>query len=147
MARIAGVDLPKNKRIDIALTYIYGIGRTLANKIMSQVTIDPAKRVKDLTEQEAGQIAAIVGTYKVEGELRREVQQNIRRLIDIGSYRGFRHRRNLPVRGQRTKTNARTRRGKRKTVGAIRAAKKPAASSAAPAASAPSAPAASAAKE
>lgn len=144
MARIAGVDLPKNKRIDIALTYIFGIGRTLSNKIVEQVKMDPAKRVKDLTEAEASQLTTAVTVYKVEGDLRRELQQNIRRLIDIGSYRGFRHRRNLPVRGQRTKTNARTRRGKRKTVGAIRAAKRPAA--AAPAASgAPSAPSAPAA--
>jgi small subunit ribosomal protein S13 len=122
---------------DIALTYIYGIGRTLALEVVKQVNIDPAKRVKDLTESEASQLTIAVNKYKVEGELRRDVQQNIRRLIDIGSYRGFRHRRNLPVRGQRTKTNARTRRGKRKTVGASKAvAKKPAAPGAAPAAEA-----------
>ncbi len=124
MARVAGVDLPKNKRIDIALTYIFGIGRSLSNKVIEQVKIDPAKRVKDLTESEASQLTTAVNNYKVEGELRRELQHNIRRLIDIGSYRGFRHRRNLPVRGQRTKTNARTRRGKRRTVGAVRAVKK-----------------------
>ena len=124
MARIAGVDLPKNKRIDIALTYIFGIGHSLSNKVIEQVKIDPAKRVKDLTESEVSQLTVTVNNYKVEGELRRELQQNIRRLIDIGSYRGFRHRRNLPVRGQRTKTNARTRRGKRRTVGAVRVVKK-----------------------
>ena len=124
MARIAGVDLPKNKRIDIALTYIFGIGRSLSNKVVEQVKIDPAKRVKDLTESEVSQLTTAVNNYKVEGELRRELQHNIRRLIDIGSYRGFRHRRNLPLRGQRTKTNARTRRGKRRTVGAVRVAKK-----------------------
>jgi small subunit ribosomal protein S13 len=134
MARIAGVDLPKNKRIDIALTYIFGIGRFLAVRVVEQSNVDPAKRVKDLTEAEVGQLSAAVANYRVEGELRREIQQNIRRLIDIGSYRGFRHRRNLPVRGQRTKTNARTKRGKRKTVGAAKAEKKRTSPSAAPSA-------------
>jgi small subunit ribosomal protein S13 len=127
MARIARVDLPNNKKVDIALSYIYGIGRYLAGKIVSETGIDPAKRVKDLSEQEVSQLTAAVAAYRVEGDLRRDVNQNIRRLIDIATYRGMRHRRNLPVRGQRTKTNARTRRGKRKTVGASKATKKPAA--------------------
>ena len=119
MARIAGIDLPKVKRIDVALRYVYGIGQTLADVIVAEAGIDPAKRVKDLSEEEVNKLNTIITkTYKVEGDLRREIQANIRRLMDIGSYRGFRHRRSLPVRGQRTKTNARTRRGKRKTVGA-----------------------------
>lgn len=122
MARIAGVDLPKEKRIDIALSYIYGVGRPLASKIIREAQMDPATRVKNLTEGEVNKISTLLTRdCKVEGDLRREIQQNIRRLIDIGSYRGFRHRRNLPCRGQRTKTNARTRRGRRKTVGAVRA--------------------------
>ena len=121
MARIAGVDLPKNKRIDIGLRYIYGIGPTLAKRIIEEANIRPEVRVKDLTESDVNRINTIItNNYKVEGELRRELQQNIRRLIEIGAYRGMRHRRNLPVRGQRTKTNARVRRGKRKTVGAVR---------------------------
>jgi small subunit ribosomal protein S13 len=125
MARIAGVDLPKEKRIETALTYLYGIGMTLSKKILATTGIDPNKRVKTLSEEEMGRLASeISANYKVEGDLRREVQQNIKRLIEIGSYRGMRHRRNLPVRGQRTKTNARTRRGKRRTVGVMRAAKK-----------------------
>ena len=121
MARIAGIDLPKNKRIDIALQYIYGIGPKVSKEIMKKLSgqIDAATRVKDLTEQQAGLINTILQKdYKVEGELRREVAQNIHRLSEIGSYRGIRHRRNLPARGQRTKTNSRTRRGRRKTVGA-----------------------------
>lgn len=122
MARIAGLDLPRHKRIDIALSYIYGIGRPLAEKICQQTEIDPATRVKNLTEAEVSKInQEISRNYKVEGDLRREVQGNIRHLIDIGSYRGVRHRRNLPVRGQRTKTNARTRRGRRRTIGAAKA--------------------------
>ena len=122
MARVAGVDLPKAKRVDIALRYIYGIGPLISTIILRDAEIDPAKRVKDLTEEEVNKINSLITkTYKVEGDLRREVQANIRRLMDISSYRGFRHRRNLPVRGQRTKTNARTRRGKRKTVGSGRA--------------------------
>lgn len=125
MARIAGVNLPSNKRIDIALSYIYGIGRSLAKKILQATNIDGSIRTKDLTET---QIAAlnkyIEENLKVEGDLRREVQQNIKRYIEIGSYRGLRHRRNLPVHGQRTRTNARTRRGPRKTVGAVTAATK-----------------------
>ena len=124
MARIAGIDLPKNKRLDIALRYIYGIGPKNALDIVTKSGVDPAKRVKDLSEVEVGKINAVIaqGEYAVEGDLRREVQQNIKRLIDISSYRGLRHRRNLPTRGQRTRTNARTRRGKRKTVGSMRAA-------------------------
>ncbi|MEW6557629.1 MAG: 30S ribosomal protein S13 [Elusimicrobiota bacterium] len=122
MARIAGVDLPKEKRIDIGLAYIYGIGRVLATKILADAQVDPAKRVKNLTETEVSKIASIIASeYKVEGDLRREVVGNIKRLQEIGTYRGLRHRRNLPVRGQRTRTNARTKRGKRKTVGAVKA--------------------------
>ncbi|HVO32461.1 MAG TPA: 30S ribosomal protein S13 [Elusimicrobiota bacterium] len=136
MARIAGVDLPKDKRVDIALSYLYGVGRPMASRIVAEAQIDPATRVKNLTEGEINKISTLISTrdIKVEGDLRREIQQNIRRLIDIGAYRGFRHRRNLPCRGQRTKTNARTRRGRRKTVGAARA-EKPAAAK--PAAAAP----------
>ena len=117
MARIAGVDLPKGKRTEIALTYIYGIGKSTSQKILNQAGIDPDIRVKDLTEEDATRIRVIVDRdYKVEGDLRREVTQNIKRLQEIGSYRGLRHRRNLPVRGQRTRTNARTKRGARRTV-------------------------------
>lgn len=121
MARIAGIDLPKNKRIDIALQYVYGIGQKTASEILGKLAgqIEPSTRVKDLTEQQAGLLNTILQKeYKVEGELRREVAQHIHRLIETGSYRGNRHRRNLPARGQRTKTNSRTRRGRRKTVGA-----------------------------
>jgi small subunit ribosomal protein S13 len=119
MARVAGVDLPKNKRLDIALRYIYGIGPAMSDEIIKELSLDPAKRVKNLTEEEVSRINNLITkNLKVEGDLRREIQSNIKRLIEIGSYRGSRHRRNLPVRGQRTKTNARTRRGKRKTVGA-----------------------------
>ena len=120
MARVAGIDLPKNKRIDVALEYIYGIGKQNAKEVLAKLEgqIDPATRVKDLTEQQAGLLNTLLQKeYKVEGELRREVAQNIHRAIEIGSYKGQRHRRNLPVRGQRTKTNSRTRRGRRKTVG------------------------------
>jgi small subunit ribosomal protein S13 len=134
MARISGVDLPKDKRVDIALSYLYGVGRPLATKIVGEAQVNPATRVKDLTESEINKLSTIISRdYKVEGDLRREIQSNIRRLIDIGSYRGFRHRRNLPSRGQRTRTNARTRRGRRKTVGAIRAAEAKAAAKPAPA--------------
>ena len=126
MARIAGIDLPKEKRIEIALTYIYGIGRPLSNKILKQAGVNPDTRAKDMKEDEVSRVAAIIQKeYKVEGDLRREISQNIKRLIDIGSYRGYRHRRSLPVRGQRTKTNARTRKGPRKTVGVTRKATKP----------------------
>jgi small subunit ribosomal protein S13 len=121
MVRIAGIDLPKNKRLDIALRYIYGIGPAISNEIITELSLDPAKRVKDLTEEVSKINDLITKKIKVEGDLRREIQANIKRLIEIGSYRGSRHRRNLPVRGQRTKTNARTRRGKRKTVGAGKA--------------------------
>ena len=121
MPRIIGVDIPKEKRIDIALTYIYGIGRTLAVKVLTAANIDLAKRAKNLTEEEVSRLATIIQKdYRVEGDLRRDVAANIKRLIDIGSYRGLRHRRGLPVRGQRTKTNARTRKGPRKTVGVVR---------------------------
>jgi len=117
MARIAGVDLPKNKRIEVGLTYIYGIGPTRSRRILKETGIDPDIRVKDLTDEEASRLRAIIDRdYKVEGDLRREVSQNIKRLVEIGCYRGIRHRRNLPVRGQRTRTNARTKRGPRKTV-------------------------------
>lgn len=112
MARIAGVDLPRNKRVEIGLTYIYGIGRPTATLICEEAGIDPSTRVKDLTEDEAGKIRKIIETnYVVEGDLRRETSMNIKRLMEIGSYRGIRHRRGLPVRGQKTKTNARTRKG------------------------------------
>jgi len=124
MARIAGIDLPKDKRIDIALSYLYGIGRPLTKKILADTQVDPATRVKNLSSADVSKLSSEISkNYKVEGDLRREVQQNIRRLIDIGTYRGLRHRKNLPVRGQRTKTNARTRRGRRKTIGAGKTAK------------------------
>lgn len=117
MARIAGIDLPRDKRVQVALTYIFGIGRTRSNQTLDRARINPDTRVKDLTEDEVGRIRAVIeNDYKVEGDLRREVTMNIKRLQEIGSYRGLRHRRNLPVRGQRTKTNARTRRGARRTV-------------------------------
>jgi len=117
MARIAGVDLPRDKRLEIALTYIYGIGRSLSNKILKETNIDPDTRVRDLTESEVSKLRAYIDkNLIVEGDLRREVALNIRRLIEIGSYRGVRHRRGLPVRGQNTKTNARTRKGPRRTV-------------------------------
>lgn len=123
MARIAGVDLPRDKRVDIALSYIYGIGRSNAKQILADTGVNPDTRVRDLTEEEVSKLReAIERGYKVEGELRTEVSQNIKRLIEIGSYRGLRHRRGLPTRGQRTKTNARTRKGKRKTVGVKRKA-------------------------
>jgi len=128
MARIAGVDLPKNKRVEIGLTYIYGIGPSTSRKVLARTGISPDKRVKDLSEAEVAALREIIEReYKVEGDLRREVQMNIKRLIEIGCYRGLRHRRNLPVHGQRTRTNARTRRGPRKTVpgrGRRRGAKK-----------------------
>ncbi len=118
MARIAGVDLPRDKRVVIALTYIYGIGRTRAQTILAQTGVNPDTRVRDLTEEEVNRLREFIDkNYTVEGDLRREVQTNIKRLIDIGSYRGLRHRRGLPVRGQRTRTNARTRKGPRRTVG------------------------------
>lgn len=117
MARIAGVDLPREKRIEIGLTYIYGIGRSTANAILASTGVDPDKRVRDLTDEEVQKLRdEIDRTHKVEGDLRREIALNIKRLIEIGSYRGMRHRRGLPVRGQRSKTNARTRKGPRRTV-------------------------------
>ncbi|HEY74044.1 MAG: 30S ribosomal protein S13 [Chloroflexi bacterium] len=117
MARIAGVDLPRNKRVEIGLTYIYGIGRTLSGEILRKAGIGPDRRVNDLTESDVAALREVIDRgYQVEGDLRRELQTNVRRLIDIGCYRGLRHRRSLPVRGQRTRTNARTRRGPKKTV-------------------------------
>jgi small subunit ribosomal protein S13 len=114
MARISGVDIPRNKTIEIALTYIYGIGLTSSKTILGRVNIPGGTRVRDLTEEQVGRIRTLIDTeYKTEGDLRREVQLNIKRLMDIGCYRGLRHRRGLPTRGQRTKTNARTRRGKK----------------------------------
>ena len=119
MARIAGVDLPKNKRIEIALTYIYGIGRSRAKEIIEKTGVDPDVRTYNLTDDDIAKIRNYIdNNFKVEGDLRKEVTQNIKRLMEIGCYRGLRHRKGLPVRGQRTKTNARTRKGKRKTVGA-----------------------------
>ena len=121
MARIAGVDIPKSKRIEIALTYIYGIGRTLSNRILKEAGVNPDTHVKDLNENEINALQTVISRgYKVEGELHRMVQSNIKRLIDIGCYRGLRHRRGLPARGQRTRTNARTRKGKKKTVGTVK---------------------------
>lgn len=121
MARIAGVDLPRDKRIEVALTYIYGIGLSSAQKILAKTRINPDTRVKDLTEEEATRLREEIDkNYKVEGDLRRDVALDIKRLIEIGTYRGLRHRRGLPVRGQRTRTNARTRKGPRKTVGVRR---------------------------
>ena len=118
MARIAGVDLPNEKRIEAGLTYIYGIGWTTSRKILEKTGINPDTRVKDLTEEEAGKIRKVIESdYMVEGDLRRYVNMNIKRLMEIGCYRGIRHRRGLPVRGQKTKTNARTRKGPKKTVG------------------------------
>jgi len=118
MVRIAGVDLPSNKRMEIALTYIYGIGRCRALEIIDRAKIDPARKAKDLTESEVVALRDIIKDYEVEGDLRKNVQMNIKRLMDIGTYRGQRHKRGLPARGQRTRTNARTKRGKRKTIGA-----------------------------
>lgn len=124
MARIAGVDLPRDKRVEIGLTYIYGIGRHTANAILAKAGVNPDTRVKDLSEDEAGAIRRIIDQeYVVEGDLRRETSLNIKRLMEIGCYRGIRHRRGLPVRGQNTKTNARTRKGPKKTVGRKKKAK------------------------
>ncbi len=117
MARIAGVDLPREKRVEIGLTYIYGIGRTTAQRIVAEAGIDTATRVRDLTDEEVGKLRDIIDkSVQVEGDLRREIALNIKRLMEIGCYRGIRHRRGLPVRGQKTKTNARTRKGPRRTV-------------------------------
>jgi small subunit ribosomal protein S13 len=121
MARLAGVDIPREKRVEVALTYIFGIGLSTSQKILKQTSINPDTRVRDLTEEQVNRLREVIDrSHKVEGDLRREVALNIKRLIEIGSYRGLRHRRNLPVRGQRTKTNARQRRGPKKTVGARR---------------------------
>lgn len=116
MARIAGIDIPREKRIVISLTYIYGIGTSLAKEILAKANVSEDTRVRDLTEAELSRIREVVDTYKVEGDLRREVSLDIKRLMEIGSYRGIRHRRGLPVRGQKTKNNARTRKGPRRTV-------------------------------
>lgn len=118
MARIVGVNLPRNKRIEVALTYIYGIGNTFSKKILSMTNIDPSTRVHSLTEDEISRLRQVIEKeFKVEGDLRKEVFMNIKRLIEIGSYRGIRHRKNLPARGQRTKTNARTHKGQKRAVG------------------------------
>lgn len=118
MARIAGVDLPREKRVEIGLTYIFGIGKSTSQEILKKANVNPDTRVKDLSEEEAGAIRKIIDAdYTVEGDLRRDVSLNIKRLMEIGCYRGIRHRRGLPVRGQKTKTNARTRKGPKKTVG------------------------------
>jgi small subunit ribosomal protein S13 len=123
MARISGVDLPRDKRVEVALTYIYGLGRTTSNEVLAKTGVNPSTRVRDLTEEEITKLREVIDRdYKVEGDLRREESMNVKRLIEIGSYRGLRHRRGLPVRGQRTKTNARTRKGPRRTVGAKRKA-------------------------
>ena len=128
MARIAGIDLPRDKRVEIGLTYIFGIGRATSNRILKQASVDPDTRVKDLAEDEVARLREVISrNYRVEGDLRREVSMNIKRLTEIGCYRGLRHRRGLPVRGQRTRTNARTKRGVKKTVagrGRRRGAKK-----------------------
>ena len=119
MARIAGIDIPREKRVEVALTYIFGIGLSTSQKILKQTSINPDTRVRDLTDDQVNRLREVIDrSFKVEGDLRREVALNIKRLVEIGSYRGLRHRRNLPVRGQRTKTNARARRGPKKTVGA-----------------------------
>ncbi len=121
MARIAGIDLPREKRVEVALTYLYGIGLSASRRILANTGVNPDTRVRNLTEEEIAKLRdEIDRNYKVEGDLQREVQTNIKRLIDIGSYRGLRHRRGLPVRGQRTRTNARTRKGPKKTVGVRR---------------------------
>lgn len=120
MARIAGVDLPTEKRVDIGLTYIFGIGRSNVTNVIKDAGVDGAKRIKDLTEEEINKLQKSVDQFKVEGDLRQDIEQNIKRLEETGNYRGLRHKKGLPVRGQRTRSNARTRRGKRKTVGAVR---------------------------
>ena len=117
MARIAGVDLPREKRVEIGLTYIYGIGRAISNQILAETGVDPNKRVKDLSDDEVNSLRKAIDNYTVEGDLRREIALNIKRLRDIRSYRGIRHQKGLPVRGQKTKTNARTRKGPKRTVG------------------------------
>jgi small subunit ribosomal protein S13 len=124
VARIAGVDLPREKRLEVALTYIYGIGRSLSRKILSDAEVSADVRVKDLTEDQVNRLRRVIeGGHRVEGDLKRQVAMDVKRLMDIGCYRGLRHRRGLPVRGQRTSTNARTRKGPRRTVGVKRSAK------------------------
>jgi len=124
VARIAGVDLPREKRLEVALTYIYGIGRPSARKILAEAEVSSDVRVKDLTEDQVNRLRRVIeGSYRVEGDLRRQVSMDVRRLMDIGCYRGLRHRRGLPARGQRTRTNARTRKGPKRTVGVKRSAK------------------------
>jgi small subunit ribosomal protein S13 len=124
VARIAGVDLPREKRLEVALTYIYGIGRPSARKILAEAEVTPDVRVKDLSEDQVNRLRRVIeGNYRVEGDLRRQVSLDVRRLMDIGCYRGLRHRRGLPARGQRTRTNARTRKGPKRTVGVKRSAK------------------------
>jgi small subunit ribosomal protein S13 len=122
MARIAGVDLPKDKRMEVALTYVYGIGEALSRRILSKASVAPDVRVKNLKDDEIARIVGVINSenIKVEGDLRREISMNIKRLVDIGTFRGMRHRKGLPVRGQRTRTNSRTRKGPRKTVGSGR---------------------------
>jgi len=120
MARIVGIDLPKEKRVEIGLTHIYGVGQTTANKILKIANVEPGKRVKDLSGEEVSRLSSAVGGFKIEGDLRRDISQNIKRMIEIGSYRGLRHRRSLPVRGQRTHTNARTVKGPRRTTAGIK---------------------------
>ena len=121
MARIAGVDLPRDKRVEVALTYIFGLGATTAREVLAKAGVNPDTRVRELTEEEVAKLREVIDhDYKVEGDLRREESLNIKRLIEIGSYRGLRHRRGMPVRGQRTRTNARNRKGSRKTVGVRR---------------------------
>ncbi len=117
MARVGGVDLPRNKRMEVAITYIYGIGPTLGKKVLEEANVDPDTRTNNLTDQEVNRLNKVLHEYKIEGDLRRAVAMNIKNLMNLGSYRGLRHRRGLPVRGQRTRTNSRTRKGKRKTVG------------------------------
>lgn len=117
MVRLAGVDLPPGKRVEVALTYIFGIGPSLSKEVLSKAQVDPNRKVKDLSDAEVLRIRDVLKDYRLEGDLRKDISMDIKRLIDIGSYRGVRHRKGLPVRGQRTRTNARTRRGKRKTVG------------------------------
>lgn len=120
MVRISGVILPDQKRVDISLTYIYGVGRSNVVKVLEDAKVEASKKIKDLSEGEVGRLQKVIDQFKVEGELREEIGQSIKRLEEIGAYRGLRHRKGLPVRGQRTRTNARTRRGKRKTVGTVR---------------------------
>ncbi len=120
MARIAGVDLPEQKRVDIGLTYIFGIGRSNVKQVIKESKVDATKRIKDLTEEEINKLQKSIEKFKVEGDLKQEIEQNIKRLEEIGSFRGIRHKKGLPSRGQRTRSNARTKRGKRKTVGTVR---------------------------